>query len=894
MTLQDLKLRVRALLAPHRMEQELDDELAFHIECETRKLVQSGIDPDAARQRALARFGSVALAADRCRDERGTSFVDNTTRDVLYAFRMFRRAPLFAVTVVLTVGLGLGLVTVVFTVMNAFFFRTDAVRNPHELFAVERPPYASAGRVWMPFLRPEYEAMRRETTVFTDAAAMIRYMGIRVDGRAAHGSLVSGNFFQLVGVEAATGRALVPPDDVVESGRPVIVLSHHGWTKLFAQDPSVVGRHVPVNGVLFEIVGVMPDGFRGLRLSPPDFWAPLALVGHFDHDRRGKESEIPLDVIGRLPRHVSPQAAAAALASWGTGSPDLKKMQGQAAAFFRLKPSRGTLATDRLESLAVFWPLMFSFGLILLIGCANVANLLLARGVTRAREIGVRLALGSSRARLVRQLITENLLLALMAAVCGLGISRALLSAAIYLGVTSLPPEMAESMNLVDTAADWRVFTFLLVGAIVSTLLFGLVPALHATRLELTRTMKGDIAGSARPGSARGVLIGLQVTASALLLICAAVFLRSALAASRAMPSLRTNDTVMLEIANEPRRAAMLQAIQTDPLIAQYAASSPGPLGVLQAASLEVAGGGSPEWMRTNRLIEYQFVSPDYLELLGIEVVRGRGFTTAERSADAGVVVVSESVARKAWGSDDVVGQVLRLKPVNLVRNEGRPELPARSYSVVGVVRDVRNATGLFDFTNPGVYVPIARDSAATVFTLQVRGDPALARQTLLDRLGRVDPGTLQMMTLRTAAEMNTVLLERAFWASVFLGGLALTLTLSGLFSVLSYLVEQRRHEIGVRMALGADPGSVARLVLSQTVRPVGIGLVAGGALATSLATVLLATPFASHIGSVVRVLDPVAYAASLFVIVVACIAAAGIPARRAARIDPMLVLREE
>ena len=563
-------------------------------------------------------------------------------------------------------------------------------------------------------------------------------------------------------------------------------------------------------------------------------------------------------------------------------------------AFFKLKPSRGTLATDRLESFTVFWPLFFAFGLILLIGCANVANLLLARGVTRAREMGVRLALGSSRARLVRQLITENLLLALMAAGCGFVLSRALLSAAIYLGVTSLPPEMAESMNFVETVADWHVFVFLLGGAIVSTLMFGLVPAFHATRLQPVRTMRGEIAGTARPGSARGILIGLQVTASALLLICAAVFLRSALAASRVMPGVRTSDTVMLEIANEPRRAGMLQAIETDPVIARFTASSPGPLGVLQAATLEVSPDDSPDTARTSQLVEYQFVSPEYFELLGIEVIRGRAFTSNERTAEAGAVVVSESLARKAWGSADVVGRVLRLTQVNLIRNEGRPELPARSYSVVGVVGDVQNATGLFDFTNPGVYVPIARESAGTVFTLQVRGEPALARQTLLDRLGRVDPGTLEMMTLRTAAQLNTLLLERAFWASVFLGGLALALTVSGLFSVLSYLVEQRRHEIGVRMALGADARSVTRMVLSQTVRPVAIGLFAGGVLATSLATVLLATPFATSIGTVVRVLDPVVYASSLLVIVAACVAAAGIPARRAARIDPMHVLRDE
>ncbi len=276
MTFSDLKLRVRALFTPGKVERELDDELAFHIECETRKLMADGSSAAEARQRALARFGAVPLAADQCRDERGISFFETLARDVSFALRTFRRAPLVALTVVSTIALGLGVVTVAFTFFNMFFFRVDAVRNPDELFAVERPTRPGFhGHV--PFTWTEYEAIRRGTDVFTDVAAARPSIPTRIDGRAARGMFVSGNFFDMLGVTATRGRTLTQADNE-NGGRAVVVLTQLGWEKFFAADPAVVGRELLVNGQPYAVVGVMPKDFRGLSQEPQDYWAPLALL----------------------------------------------------------------------------------------------------------------------------------------------------------------------------------------------------------------------------------------------------------------------------------------------------------------------------------------------------------------------------------------------------------------------------------------------------------------------------------------------------------------------------------------------------------------------------------------------------------------------------------------
>jgi predicted permease len=814
------------------------------------------------------------------RDARGTAFIADAVRDVVYALRTFKRAPLVAFTIVSTVGLGLGLVAVAFTVLNALLFRVDAVPQVHEMFVVERPPAPDGER--QRFTRAQFDALRRETDVFAGSYAEVSDVDSLVEGRLMWGTFVTGDFFQVLGVHAALGRTVTPADD--EAGQPVMVLSHRGWDRLFARDPGVLGRRLLVNDFTFEIVGVMPEAFRGLAtVAADDYWAPLSTLGRVRSTHRGHEAEVGLDIVGRLKPAMSRQTAAAQLAAWDARQSNGRQSE-RGAALMTLVPRRGTVPQP-LETVPVTAPLFFAFGLILLTGCANVANLLLARGVARQREIGIQLSLGATRQRIVRQLLTESLLLSLAAAAVGFAVSRVLLETVVNALMTSMPPDIGD-IRLVVPDADWRVLLFLIAGAGLSTMAFALAPALQATSIEPSRTIRGEVIGDARPGRARNFLVGLQVSASALLLVSAAVFLRSAFDAASYDSGVRTSDTVAIQIVNEETRSALVQAVAAEPSVAAVAASWPdlSP----RAAFAETSGAKSR--------VAFRFVSPEYFRVLDIEVVRGRAFTPAEQSPNLSVAVVSETAARTMWPAADPVGQIVRLDPdpASAPRRGDEPALESQTFTVAGVVRDVAGLR-IAPFEPAVVYLPASTEMPGTSLVARVHGDPELARQTLLNRFTAIDPDMArQVMTMRTLAETDTLFLRIGFWSTIALGGLALALTLSGLFSVLSYVVEQRTREIGVRMALGASSRDVTRLVLSQLIRPVGLGLFIGGGSAAGLAALLLATPAAAGIGKVVHVLDPVAYAVSVLVILAACLAAASIPAARAARLDPAWTLRQD
>jgi predicted permease len=875
MTLRDVVLRLRALAFPRRVEQELDEELDFHIAREAQKHIARGLSPAAARREALTRFGPVPLAADACRDARGTSGLDDLVGDVLYAFRTFRRAPLVALTIVATVALGLGVVTVAFTFYNFVFLRVDAVRNPGELFAIERPT-APGAETLLQFTRREYEAIRRETNVFTDVFATIRPVRARIDGHSVRSALVTGNFFQSLGVSAALGRSLLPQDDEPGAARPVIALSHSAWHRLFTGDPGVIGRSVRINALPYEVVGVMPEDFRGLAIGPPDYWAPLGLVSRFREPPPGGVDEIGVDVVGRLKQGMPLEAAAAALTAWAArrAGPNTSPRQ---PVSITLEARQGTLAAGVIQMIAVSAPLFFAFGLILLIGCANVANLQLARGVSRQREIGIRLSVGASRRRVVRQLLTESLLLALVAAACGLGLSRGIQAGAVYAITATMPAELAgETIGVLPT--DWRVLVFLVVGAVIATLFFGLAPALQSTRVDLVRSMRGEMTRDPRPWRARQALIAVQVGASALLLVCAGVLLRSAIAAADVGPGVRTGDTLIVSVTNEPRRAALLQAVATHPLVAAVAASSRPSAAIVATATAR----------RT--AVESIPASPGYFDVLGLEIMNGRRFAPAERTSASRVAVVTETLARELWPAGDVLGQSVRLDASG---PRGAAPIPSRSFIVVGVLRDVNGPLAPDMFPPRSVYVPTMPEAAGTSLTLRVRGDSDQARQVLLDDLIRIDPGLGEITTMRNIARAQIYVLRIAFWVAVVLGGLALALTVSGLFSVLSYLVEQRAKDIGVHVALGATARDAARLVLSQLLHPVCIGLGAGLGLAAAVATVLMAATD-SEIGTLIKVFDPTSYTTSLLIIVVSCVLAATVPALRAARIDPIATLRQD
>jgi predicted permease len=811
------------------------------------------------------------------------ALVDNVLRDLRYACRSYLRTPLVALTIVTTVGLGLGLVAVVFTILNGFVFHADEVRNPGELFAVQHAPSADATPPG--FTRIEYETFIRETAIFSESfAASTAKVDAYVDGARKEGTLVTGNFFQVLGVGAARGRALTPADD--EPGAPsVLVLSHRAWSQHFASDPGVIGRTLRVNGTPFDVVGVMPDGFRGLMpIAAPDFWAPVSLLRQFRPNDRAGES-VGLDIVGRLTPGLSRDQAFAQLLTWNAArEPELAAVAEQPVLV--LEPRPGTIPLSP-EIMALFLPLFFAFGLILVIGCANVANLLLARGVARQREIGIRLAIGASRRRMVSQLLTESLLLALMSAAVAFGISRLVLASVVYAVTSTFPPELGDIV-IEMPPSDWRIVSFLIAGAAVSTLFFALAPALQATRLDLVRTIHGEVVRGSRPARVRGALVTLQVTASVLLLICAAIFMRATLRSTTADPGIRTADVVTLNVLDERRRGTILDMARAETSVAAFAASLPSAVGGFPAFA-EGASGRSTA--------TFQFVSPEYFGVLGIDIVRGRGFTDAERGANDTVAIVSESAARELWPGLDAIGQLVRVEsdPERTVAEFGPTPAYSRSLVVVGVARDVPGfRLGGFRLSGAGIYVPTSVEAGRTSLLLRVQGNADRARFALVDRLAAIDSNMAQLSSLQAFALAEAYLLAIPFWLTLVLGALALFLTLSGLFSVLSYVVEQRMREFGVRTALGATRARIGALVLSQSARPVGIGILLGVGLTAGLAGALLATPGAEAIGSTVSPLDPLAYAAAVLCVIAACACAALVPALRAGRIDPVVALRQD
>ena len=792
--------------------------------------------------------------------------------DISYAVRTLRKAPLPSLTIVITVGLGLGLVAAVFTLLNSFLFRVDQVPNVHEFYAAERrEPDGDQVRL----TRSVYDALTRETDIYNGVFAMVPELDSRVDGRTMSGTLVTGNFFDVLGVGAAQGRVLTKADD--DAANPVVVLSDRGRTQFFADAPAVVGRTLLINGIRYDIVGVMPPGFRGLMVGPPDYWAPLSVARQI---LPNVADDLEVDIVGRLRPDLTRRAALAQLMAWDDRRHE--SAGGPRPAAITLQPRQGTLPQP-MEAVVLFTPLFISFGLILLIGCANVASLLLARAVSRQGEIGVRLSLGASRGQIVRQLLTESVILALIAAAVGYGISRGILEAIVWAVMTTMPPDIGD-VRLLVPQSDWRVAVFLIAAASVASIMFGLAPALQATRLELVRTMRGEIMRDAKPGRLRNVLIGAQVAAAALLLICSAVFLRSAHASATADPGIRTADTAIIPISNEAMRPLVVEAVTRDPLVAAVAASSPDPVFGSRPALAESDREKSP--------VAYRLVSSNYFDVLGIAIARGRTFTASETDLSAAVAIVSENFARQMWPNGDALGQALRLAPDPAVPpSDGVPPAPSGSFAIVGIARDVPGFI-MSEGEPVTVYLPTSAGHAGAILTVRVHGEPEIARAALLQRLTAVDPNVEEVVTLKTIAGMATYFLQIAFWLTLVLGGLALVLTLSGVYSVLSYLVEQRKKEIGVRMALGATARDVGRLVVAQTIRPVAAGLAIGAGLSLALGIVLLT--LVQPIGKIVHLLDPVAYVTGLSAIAAGCAVAAWIPTIRAARMDPMKSLRHD
>ena len=842
----------------------------------TRKQLSAGVPEAEARARARARFGPVALAADACRDVRGITLVSGLGRDIVYAWRALVRAPLSTLLIVATIALGLGLVGAVFNPISALALHPEAIPDREGLVAITR---AADGR----FVRPEYEAIRDGADVFEGVSARILDVSERVEGRMMHGALVTGNFFRVARVGAALGRTLTPDDDGPSPGRPVLVLSDKAWGRFFGRDPGVIGRRLRIHDVPYEVVGVAPAGFRGHDMFTPDFWVPQAGLGQVRPIHAGREDRIALDLVGRLKPGVSHEAARTALAVWA--SREMPTVTGRVdPSAIRLDPVGGAIGFS-WRGAARMLPLFVPFVLVLVVGCANVANLLLARAVTRQRELGIRLSMGASRARVVRQLLVESLLLALVAAACAVGVARVALVGMVSWMRRTLPPEVQEMAAFEAPPLDGYVVLLIVVAAFVAAVAFGLLPALHGTRLDLVRVMRGERTMHPRPGSARGTLIAIQVAAAAFLLVGAGLFLRASIRAERLESGLR-EEVVIVDGLSERHRAQAVAAILAAPGVRRLASSSP------NAPMMSRGRHAMASSAHQRSAVEYRLVSAGYFETFGIALRKGRVFTESEAAARAPLAIVSEATAREFWPRGEAVGQVLRLDVDSRDYQRDAPAAPTREATVVGVVADV---TGL-QVAPPeaGVYVPADPHTTKSTLAAWVEGDPEAARRVLLDRITAIDPSVALVVSMRSLRALETYPVRVAFWATTILGGLALALTVSGIVGVVSFLAAQRTREIGLRVALGATVVAVTRLVVWESMRPAVGGLAVGVGLAWALAVVVLTVPAMATVGRVVDVLDPVAYALGIGAVFAVCLIAAALPALRGARSDPMAALREE
>jgi predicted permease len=672
-------------------------------------------EPATGDERAARRqFGSLTAVQEECRDERRIGLWETSCQDVRYALRGMRRAPGFALTVMLTIGLGLGINTAAFTVFNAYVLRPLAVKDPYAQY--EAHWVTNSGRIrgstWA-----QYQQLREDNPAFADVI-VTRGMQSQVSGRQCFADFVSGNYFSMLGVRAAMGRTLTPADDAERA--PVAVLSYAAWQNFFGSNPEIVGRKILVHGYPLIIVGVARAGFSGLGDVMRDFWMPASMYLQVAEgaDPFTLTSSESLEVIARLRPGLSAARASIllnALAPRLAGDPG----SGHKVDAIALR-SNATAVQVSPQAFIILLPLTAAFALVLVMACANVANLMLARGFTRQREIGIRLSLGAARARLIRQLLTESVLLALRAAAAGFAISQLAIVGGMHAMLAVLPAEFADYIRVAPLESDFRVFLFMTAAAIACGLFFGLAPALQTTRGNIVQAARQDFGHQLRAQRTRNALVLVQVTVCSTLLIGAGILLRSASLLSHLDWGIRTRDTLSIECA-EKFRARVLERLARESLVNTIASSSVLPLDSgFPYARIATADRGLLD-------SSYDYVSRGFFATLGIEIRGGRNFTREETLGGSPVAIVSQTLAQRLWPGSDGTGRTLEMITDSRSRL-GEPIPLRREFRVIGVAADFTTALTEDAETRMLVYFPSTPQAAGSTLILRVNGDPEAAR----------------------------------------------------------------------------------------------------------------------------------------------------------------------
>jgi predicted permease len=853
-------------------------EVQAHIDLETDRLIGEGRSPAAAREAALRAFGNVTRVKERFYEAGRWLWLEQLGGDLRYGWRGLIHNPAFLATSVLTLAVGLALVTVAFTVFNAYVLRPYAVRDPYSLHLIGWRAQDNGGQR---FRWRDYEELSRRQDLFAAVVAESTRL-VSSNGRPLAIALVSGNYFEALGPRVSLGRALGGIDAAPGAG-PAAVLSHQAWVRMFAADRSILGRALDVNGRPFIVVGVLAPDFTGLADMPRDAWVALpAYAAAAQPELVGAEQPRSLEIVARLRADVTPARASGALSPYFAG---VMTAERAVRATVTPQPTANPLS---LEMLAVLAPVFAAFVLVLVTACANVSNVMLARALTRHREIAVRLSIGASRGRVVRQLLTEGLLISLLGGGAGLALASWLLRAGTVLFVGALPASVAEFLRITPMPLDHRVYLFALGLAAAATLMFALLPALQASRLSLTDALRGQGSASRRGSRLRATLVAGQVAVSLVLVIVAATIARNGAAVADVDLGYETAGVLSINIRGESNALAspLARALESDPRVAEVAVTLNNPL-FIRSRRVAAAPADHPDAVPTR----FTFVSPGYFPLLRIPMTGGRGFSADEARSSARVAIVSAATAARFWPGQDPVGQTIRLEPAGDRRIE---EIPGYSrVTVIGTVPDVVSGF-VVDGPDAGhIYLPVAPDGKYAE-ALLVRGRSAqdLGPEALQELFRRVaaDPQVFEVLPLGDMRTLQLYPLRAAAWIGFVLGLVALGLSVFGLYGVLTYAVSQRTREIGIRMALGATAGAVVGLVMRQSARLTGFGAGAGlvvafGALRALNAAVRFET---------ISLLDVSAFAGGLALVLASSALAALVPARRASRLDPAQTLRAD
>jgi predicted permease len=849
------------------------------------------------------KFGSTKLFVDNAGTFANTRPMNAFAQDIRYALRTLLKTPAFTIVVVLTLALGIGANTAIFSLTDQVLLRLLPVKSPGQLVVLDGPG-AFQGRTFnnATFSYPMYRDFRDQNTVFDGVMARFPSpLTLMTNGQAERvsGELVTGNYFEVLGVRAHIGRTFTPEDDRTPGGHPVAVLSYNFWTRRFAADPSVLNRTVTLNGLPMTIVGVTPPGFYGIVVGEhPDVMVPVMMKAQMTptwDDLLNRRSRW-LTVMARLKPGVSPGQAEAAMNVLyrQINEQELKEIKTASQSFRErfvnkhlfLRPGQHGRSDLRNDFSTPILVLMGMVGMVLLIACANVANLLLARGAARQKEVAIRLSLGASRGAIVRQRLVESLVLS--AAGAALGLALAWWTGELLLKM--LPFD--EASRTLTAAPDVRVTLFALAAALVTAILFGLAPALQSTRPALVTTLKdesGSVVGGTGHARFRKGLVVAQVSLSVLLLAGAGLFARSLYNLKTLNPGFQADQLLGFSIDPSLNGYSRERSISLFQQLEERLAQLPD---VRSATASVIALMTNTEWSSTVKVEGYKAkegedmnpgvnaIGPGFFATLGQPLVAGREFTVKDVSGAPRVAIINETMAKYYFGTTSPLGRHI---------GWGRDQNP--DIEIVGIAKDSKTAT-LRQEVKRFVYVPYMQEQeiGPMTFYVRARGEAAGVGASVRQAALRVDPNLpiFDMKTMSVVVD-ESLFIERMVAAlSVAFGGLATLLAAIGLYGVMSFTVARRTREIGIRMALGAERNSVLWLVLKEVALMVGIGVGVGLPLAFALSRVVQSQLFdlSAH--------DPTALVAAAAILGCVALAAGYLPARRATRVDPMLALRYE